>query len=640
MQTDAANLCNNSGSFLKWYDKSFCSSGKKNQLWTSATRDTDTRDLLESDKGLSFNPLLCQYMDMNNSVVRSGKCIDTRSFMCRIEKIEVTTVEKIETTIIPVVNKTQTSTDTTGTIMLMFILIGSLSLVVLLILAICVYKFSKSDKKKKVGEDCNEDSNENNSVNRTKKPPHHVDTENLKGISTENSSKENMPNLAIGGEGETKETRDDYDDIENKVFFNNSVTQKDKKQNKSSKLYKIKNSQTQRKFDNYDDMEDKIGGLKPVSEKLSKSYKETEHECKPKTSNQNTDLGSKYYTDIENHNLKTKIENNTVVAMNTGKVSKGQEFRMDVDYDEIEDSNDVSVPSKSKNVCDKDLSPKGYLTMNPGNVSKGALQSDIFTFKDGIKGSDKHGYCVNDPPKFTKDEQSEFSMPMIDDEYAEIEDTIESVYSSASLIGDDSEENQLLKSGNPNVNSNTHSSLGEDEYAELEAEGDSVYSSASHIDDEAGAFRYNLTKNENTASTSVHSNIQSTYDFVSHPVYAVSSKSSSNVKSMPDLETEPLISTNTLPKASPRDFGLISQPGYFAVQANVCEEQKQKHLDCEVHEDVYDELHTNRLEENNDQSIYDQSMNLNYHGDETVYDKLHGKSLKESENSSADYDHV
>ncbi|CAG2189287.1 unnamed protein product [Mytilus edulis] len=633
MQTDAANLCNNSGSFLKWYSKSFCSSGKKNQLWTSATRDTYTRVLSESDNGLSFNPLLCQYMDMDNSLVRSGKCIDTRTFMCRFEKIEVTTV--------PIVNKTQTSrdTDTTGTIMLMFILIGSLSLVVLVILAIFLYKFSKSNKKSKVGVDFNEDSNENNSVNGTKHPSHHDDTENFKGISTENSLKENMPNLAIGGEGETKESRDDYDDIESKVCFSNSVTQKDKKKNKSSKLNKIKNSQTQRHFDNYDDMEDKIGGSKIGSVKRSKNYKETQHESKPKKGKHKADQGSENYTDIEDHNLNRKIENETVAAMDTAIVSESQEFRMDVDYDEIEDSNDVSVPSNSKTICAKDLSLKGYLTMNAGNVSKGALQSGIFTVNDIIEGSDKHGFCVDDPHKFTKDERSEFTMPMVDDEYAEIEDTVESVYSSASLIGDVSNDNKMIESCKlvkTLMNSNSQHTFGDDEYAELEPEGDSVYSSASHFDDEAGVFRSNLTKSENTASTSVNSNIQSTYDVVSHPVYAVSSKSSSNVKSMPDLVTEPVISTNTLPKVFSRDFGLISQPGYFAVS----NEQQQKQLDCDVHETFYDELHTNRLEENNDQSIYDQSMHLDTHGDETVYDMLHGNTLKESDNSSADYDHV
>lgn len=36
-----------------------------------------------SDKGLFFNPLQCQYMDMNNSLVSSGTCMDTRTFMCR-----------------------------------------------------------------------------------------------------------------------------------------------------------------------------------------------------------------------------------------------------------------------------------------------------------------------------------------------------------------------------------------------------------------------------------------------------------------------------------------------------------------------------------------------------------------------------
>ncbi|CAG2244531.1 unnamed protein product [Mytilus edulis] len=219
MQTDAANLCNNSGSFLKWYDKSFCSSGKKNQLWTSATRDTYTRDLYES--------------------------------------------EKTESTTVTVVNKTQTNMDTTGTIMLMFILIGSLSLVVLVILAIFVYKFSKSDKKNTVGVVPNEKS----SVNGTKKPSHHDDTDNIKGVSKENAVKENMRNFAMGGEGETKASSDDYDDIESKVCFNNSVTQKGRKQSKSSKLYKIKNSQPPKNVDNYDDMEDRIGGSKPGSEK-------------------------------------------------------------------------------------------------------------------------------------------------------------------------------------------------------------------------------------------------------------------------------------------------------------------------------------------------------------------------------------
>ncbi|XP_076084814.1 uncharacterized protein LOC143055540 isoform X2 [Mytilus galloprovincialis] len=648
MQTDAANLCNNSGSFLKWYDKSFCSTGKKNQLWTSATRDTYTKDLLESDKGLSFNPLLCQYMDMNNSLVRSDKCIDTRTFMCRFEKIEVTTV--------PIVNKTQTTrdTDTTGTIMLMFILIGSLSLVVLVILAIFLYKFSKSDKKNKVGVNFNEDSNENNSVNGTIHPSHHIDTENFKGISTENSLKRNMPILAIGGEGETKESRDDYDDIENKVCFNNSVTQKDKKQKTSSKQKKIKNSQTQRHFDNYDDMEDKIGGSKPGSEKSTNKCKEIKHKSNPKKS-----IGSESYTDIEENIFNKKIEKETVYSMDTAKIIEGQELRMDVDYDEIEDSNNVSVPSTSKNVCADELRPKGYITMTnvcaneprpkgyttmkAGNVSKDTLHSGIFTGNAGKEGSDKHGFCTNVPQNFTKLKRSEFSIPVIDDEYAEIEDTGESVYSSASLIGDDSDENKFIESDNQAktaVNSNTQSTFGDDEYAELEAEGDSVYSSASHIDDESGAFRSNLTKSENTANTSVNSNIQTTYDVVSHPVYAVSSKSSSNVKSMPDLVTEPLISTNTLPKASPRDFGLIAQPGSFAVQAKVSNEKQQIHMDCDVNETFYDELHTNRLEENKDQSIYDQSMNLGTHGEDTVYDKLHGNSLKESENSSADYDHV
>ncbi|VDI42780.1 Hypothetical predicted protein, partial [Mytilus galloprovincialis] len=506
----------------------------------------------------------------------------------------------------------------------------------------------KSDKKNKVGVDFKEDSSENNGVNGTKPPSHHIDTENFKDISTENSLKRNMPNLAIGGEGETKESRDDYDDIESKVCFNNSVTQRDKKQKKSSKLKKINNSQTQRHFDNYDDMEDKIGGSKLASEKRGQHCKETQHESKPKKGKNNADQGSENYTDIEDHNLNRKIENETVSAMDTAKVSKGQEFRMDVDYDEIEDSNDVSVPLTSKHVCADELRPKGYITMTnvcaneprpkgyttmkAGNVSKDTLQSGIFTVNAGKEGSDKHGFCMNVPQNFTELKRSEFSMPMIDDEYAEIEDTGESVYSSASLIGDDSDENKFIESDNQAktaVNSNTQSIFGDDEYAELEAEGDLVYSSASHIDDESSAFRSNLTKSENTASTSVNSNIQTTYDVVSHPVYAVSSKSSSNVKSMPDLVTEPLISTNTLPKASPRDFRLISQPGYFAVQAKVSNEQQLIHMDCDVNETFYDELHTNRLEENKDQSIYDQSMNLGTHGEDTVYDKLHGNSLKE-----------
>ncbi|XP_052097036.1 uncharacterized protein LOC127732036 [Mytilus californianus] len=476
--------------------------------------------------------------------------------------------------------------------MLMFSLIGSLSLAVIVILAMIVCKISKSDKKNKGDFVFKEASNVNHNVHGAEHPPYHVDTDNIKGISTENALKENKGNFAIGGEGETKASREDYDDIENKVCFSNSVTQKDKKQSKKSKLYKIKNSQTLRNVDNYDDMEDKIGGSKPGSEKKSGKYKETQHESKHENSKYNINHESENCTDIEEHNFNREIQNETADAMDMAKVIVGQGYPMDVDYDEIEDSNDVSMPSKSTNVCTNELSPKGYTIMNIGNVSKGTLQSRIFTV-DGIEGSDKHGFSVNDAQKSTKDERSEFSMPMIDDEYAEIQDS-----------------------------------------------GNSVYSSASLIDNESDESRFNLTKSDNTATASVISNIQSTFDVLSHPVYAVSFKSSSNAKSGPDLVTKPEISTNILPKVSSRNFGNISQPGYFVVQANESDEQKQTHLDCDVHETFYDQLHSNRLEEYNDQSVYDQSMNSDYHSNETFYDKLHVNSLKESDNASADYDHV
>ncbi|CAC5406132.1 unnamed protein product [Mytilus coruscus] len=570
---------------------------------------------------------------MNNSLVRSGKCMDTRTFMCRFEKIEV-------------VNETQndrdTNTDTTGTLMLIFGLIGSLSLAVVVILAIIVCKISNSGKKNKGDFVFKQASNVKHNVNGAEHPSHHVDTDNIKGISTENALKESIGNFAIGGEGETKASREDYDDIESKVCFSNSVIQKDKKQSKKSKLHKIKNSQTLRNVDNYDDMEDKIGGSKPGSEKRSGKYKETQHGSKHKNTKYNTDHESENCTDIEEQNCNKKIQNENVDAIDITKLMEGQEYPMDVDYDEIEDSNDVSMPSKSKNECANELSPKGYTIMNMGNVSKGTLQSGIFTVSDGIEGLVKHDFCVNDAQKITKDERSEFSMPMIDDEYAEIEDSGDSVYSSASLIiDDDSGENRLIKSdhtANTSVNSNAQSSNDVEEYAEIESAGASVYPSASLIHDESDENRF--TKSDNTGNASVNSNIQSTYDVLSHPVYAVSTKSSSNVKAGPDLVTEPEISTNILPKVSSGNFGNISQPGYFVVQAKVSDEQKQTHFDCDVHETFYDKLHSNRLEEYNDQSVYDQSMNSDKHGDETFYDKLHVNSLKESDNASADYDHI
>ncbi|XP_063406412.1 uncharacterized protein LOC134690370 [Mytilus trossulus] len=139
-QPTAATLCDNADSFLQWYNnKSFCNTGKTNQLWTSATRVINTYDLTTNDQTSSINPLMCEYMDFRNSSTSFGNCTDRRTFICRFEKI-----------VLP--SETFASDNILG--ISMYGLMGLISLMIVIIIIVVSNKtsYSKTRKKEKVKE--------------------------------------------------------------------------------------------------------------------------------------------------------------------------------------------------------------------------------------------------------------------------------------------------------------------------------------------------------------------------------------------------------------------------------------------------------------------------------------------------------
>ncbi|CAC5406133.1 unnamed protein product [Mytilus coruscus] len=134
-QQSAATLCDNADSFLQWYNnKSFCETGKTNQLWTSATRDIYSRDLTTNDQTSSINPMMCQYMDVRNSSTAFGNCTDRRTFICRFEKI-----------VLP--SGTGESNNIIG--LSMYGLMGFISLMIVIIIIVVGHKTSNTNKRKK-----------------------------------------------------------------------------------------------------------------------------------------------------------------------------------------------------------------------------------------------------------------------------------------------------------------------------------------------------------------------------------------------------------------------------------------------------------------------------------------------------------